>query len=96
MTVQEAIENKTQYIIDHVNEGPLSSFEEGELTGILQSIDPTRGILSIAINQHFSSPSMDHSEFIATLASQAKDDFCTMISTVGLKATILLLRTLKN
>lgn len=95
MTVQEAIENKTQYIIDCVNEGPLTTFEEGELVGILQCVD-TNTLIGVAIKQHFVSPGMDHSEFIATLASQGKDDFCTMISIVGLKATILLLRTIKN
>lgn len=93
---QISVQQKMQYVINLIGQGPLSSIEEGELLENLQGRNNSSSLWGIAIKNHFEKEQQDHKEFIAGLASQCQDDIFTMACVVGLGNAILLLRTIQN
>lgn len=95
---QQAIHEKMTYMMERVSQGPLSSFEEGQLLEILQNIQRGNSLWAVAVINHFKQPAdqRDDWELINGLASQCRDDLFTMICVLGQAAVIYLLRTLND
>jgi hypothetical protein len=95
---QQIIAEKMNYMIAQVGDGPLSSWEEGDLLDILQKMQHGKSIWAQAIRGHFQQDPEKRNdwELINGLANQCRDDLLTMVCVVGQAALIYLLRTLND
>lgn len=92
-----AIQQKFDYVISHVQEGPLSKDEHEDLIRILNTKRYHESMWGKAIDSVLNTDEgADNSELIQGLASQCMDDIFTMVCIVGQKAVIYLLRTIEQ
>ena len=92
---QLAVQKKMQYIITGIEEGPLTSIEEGELIELLEFAKKHNSIWGKAIRNNLDDLDA-RADLIKGLAGQCIDDIFTMTCVVGQKAVLFLLRTIQD